>query len=160
MKRLFSFFLLAFVATSCAAPRQLAEKSTARVEVRTETVTLTDTVFVELPVISQSVLTLDTLSVLENKYAKSAAKVSGRVLAHTLETKPVREPVTIEKQVVYRDSLVYQDRVVTETVEVERQLTGWQKFLMSTGRVGIIILLLVVIYIIFLIFKHLNLKLQ
>ena len=98
-----------------------------KVEVRTETVAGHDTSYVELPVIVEKVATLDTASVLENKYAKSAALVSGGVLTHSLETKPVREPVKVEKQIVYRDILVYRDRVQTLTVEVEKKLTGWQQ---------------------------------
>jgi hypothetical protein len=71
----------------------------------------------------EKVATLDTASVLENKYAKSAASVSGGVLAHSLETKPVREPVKVEKQIVYRDSLVYRDRSSdSHQVEVEKKL--------------------------------------
>ena len=89
-------------------------------EVRYETKTVHDTAFVELPVIVERVATLDTASVLENKYAKSAASVSGGVLTHSLETKPVREPVSVEKQIVYRDSLVFRDKVQTVTVEVEK----------------------------------------
>lgn len=38
-----------------------------------EVKTVVDTAYVELPVIVEKVTTLDTVSVLENKYAKSAA---------------------------------------------------------------------------------------
>ena len=102
----------------------------------------------------EKVVTLDTASVLENKYAKSAASVSGGVLTHSLETKPVREPVAVEKQIVYRDSLVYRDKVQTVTVEVEKKLTWWQSFKMKLGVVTLVLLVIVVIYFIFLIINH------
>ena len=58
--------------------------------------------FVVGPVLVERVATLDTASVLENKYAKSEAVVSGGVLHHSLQTKPVRsEEHTSELQSLY-----------------------------------------------------------
>lgn len=93
-------------------------------EVKTVVRTVTDTAYIELPVIVEKVATLDTASVLENKYSKSEASVSDGVLHHSLQTKPVREPVKVERVEVVRDSLVYRDRVQTVTVEVERSSPG------------------------------------
>ena len=146
--------LLLLTASACSTVRTLPVQDSTRVEVRYETKTVHDTAYVELPVIVETVATLDTASVLENKYAKSAASVSGGVLTHSLETKPVREPVSVEKQIVYRDSLVYRDRVQTVTVEVEKKLTWWQSFKMKLGVVTLVLLVIVVIYFIFLIINH------
>ena len=146
--------LLLLTASACSTVRQLPSTDSTKVEVRYETKTVHDTAYVELPVIVEKVATLDTASVLENKYAKSAASVSGGVLTHSLETKPVREPVSVEKQIVYRDSLVYRDRVQTVTVEVEKKLTWWQSFKMKLGVVTLVLLVIVVIYFIFLIINH------
>ena len=146
--------LLLLTASACSTVRQLPSTDSTKVEVRYETKTFHDTAYVELPVIVEKVATLDTASVLENKYAKSAASVSGGVLAHSLETKPVREPVSVEKQIVYRDSLVYRDKVQTVTVEVEKKLTWWQSFKMKLGVVTLVLLVIVVIYFIFLIINH------
>ena len=146
--------LLLLTASACSTVRTLPVQDSTRVEVRYETKTVHDTAYVELPVIVEKVVTLDTASVLENKYAKSAASVSGGVLAHSLETKPVREPVSVEKQIVYRDSLVYRDKVQTVTVEVEKKLTWWQSFKMKLGVVTLVLLVIVVIYFIFLIINH------
>lgn len=152
MKIALPLLLLSLLAASaCSTVRTLPVQDSTRVEVRYETKTVHDTAFVELPVIVERVATLDTASVLENKYAKSAASVSGGVLTHSLETKPVREPVAIEKQIVYRDSLVYRDKVQTVTVEVEKKLTWWQTLQMRLGLVTILLLVIVVIYSIFLI---------
>ena len=146
--------LLLLTASACSTVRQLPSTDSTKVEVRTVVEKVTDTVYVELPVIVEKVATLDTASVLENKYAKSAASVSGGVLTHSLETKPVREPVAVEKQIVYRDSLVYRDRVQTVTVEVEKKLTWWQSFKMKLGVVALVLIAIVVIYSIFLIINH------
>ena len=110
----------------------------------------------ELLVIVERVSTLDTASVLENKYAKSAASVSDGVLHHSLETKPAREPVSVEKQIVYRDSLVYRDRIVTETVEVEKKLSWWQSLKLKVGGLALLAIALLVAY--FLITHIINLK--
>ena len=146
--------LLLLTASACSTVRQLPSTDSTKVEVRYETKTVHDTAYVELPVIVETVATLDTASLLENKYAKSAASVSGGVLTHSLETKPVREPVSVEKQIVYRDSLVYRDKVQTVTVEVEKKLTAWQTIQMRLGLVAILIIMIVVIYSIFLIINH------
>ena len=144
-------FILLYLALSCVAcsvSRQVTSGET-KVEVRTETKYEKDTVYFEIPVYVQKVQTLDTASVLENKYAVSAASVSGGVLSHNLATKPVKQAVEVEKQIVYRDSLVYVDKIITNTVEVEKQLTSWQKFLMSFGSLGIIVLFLAIAYAIY-----------
>ena len=146
--------LLLLTASACSTVRQLPSTDSTKVEVRYETKTVHDTAYVELPVLVEKVATLDTASVLDNKYAKSAASVSGGVLTHSLETKPVREPVAVEKQIVYRDSLVYRDKVQTVTVEVEKKLTWWQSFKMKLGVVTLVLLVIVVIYFIFLIINH------
>ena len=155
MRLALPLLLLSLLAASaCSTVRPLTSTDSTKVEVRYETKTVHDTAFVELPVIVERVATLDTASVLENKYAKSAASVSGGVLTHSLETKPVREPVSVEKQIVYRDSLVFRDRVQTVTVEVEKKLTWWQTLKMRLGLVAIVLIVIVVIYFIFLIINH------
>lgn len=137
---------IALILTACGTVRPTLSQDSTRVEVKTVVETVHDTAYVQLPVIVERVATLDTTSVLENKFAKSAAMVSGGVLTHSLETKPVKEPVSVEKQIVYRDSLVYRDRVVTETVEVEKKLSDWQSFKMKAGGFSIVLLLIVILY--------------
>ncbi|MBQ6954179.1 MAG: hypothetical protein IJP81_09775 [Bacteroidales bacterium] len=143
-----AFLLLAFVILPCACgvARPHLEADNTKVEVKTVVETVHDTAYVELPVIVEKVATLDTTSVLENKYAKSAASVSGGVLAHSLETKPVSVPVRVEKQIVYRDSLVYRDRVQTVTQEVEKPLTGWQQAKLRVGGVCFFLIILIGLY--------------
>ena len=86
-----------------------------------------------------------TVSVLENDFARSAAEVSDGLLSHSLETKPVKQPVEVQTKIVYRDSVIFKDVVVYETVEVEKELSGWQSFKMKMGGwfLGILIILIV-----------------
>ena len=141
--------LLLLAASACSTVRQLPSVTdSTKVEVRIVEKIVKDTAWVELPVIKEKVVTLDTASVLENKYAKSEASVSGGVLIHSLATKPVREPVAVEYKEVVRDSVVYRDRTETQTVEVEKKLTWWQTLKMKAGGLFLLIALIGIIYII------------
>ena len=153
MKRFLPLLLL-LGAFACSTVRQLPSTDSTKVEVRTETVTVHDTAYVELPVIIEKVATLDTTSTLENKFARSEASVSASILSHTLETKPVQLPVQVETKIVYKDSLVYRDRVQTQTVEVEKKLTAWQQAKMKLGSVALLLIGLAIIYLIYLIVKR------
>ncbi|HOP08565.1 MAG TPA: hypothetical protein PLF13_14935 [candidate division Zixibacteria bacterium] len=149
--------LLLLAASACCTVRQLPSVTdSTKVEVRIVEKIVRDTAYVELPVIVEKVATLDTASVLENKYAKSEASVSGGVLTHSLATKPVTEPVAVEYKEVVRDSIVYRDRIETQTVEVERKLTWWQTLKMKAGGLFLLIALIGIIYII--ITHFINLK--
>ena len=151
--------ILAFtlLLTACGVARPVLESDNTKVEVKVVEKIVKDTAWFELPVIVEKVATLDTASVLENKYAKSEAVVSGGVLHHSLSTKPVKEPVSVESKETVRDSIVYRDRIQTKTVEVERKLTWWQSLKMKTG--GVTLLAIVLIVILFLISHFTNLNL-
>ena len=154
---LIALLLLILPAASCGAARVTPSVTdSTRVEVRTHIVRQIDTAFIELPVIVEKVTTLDTSSVLENKYAKSEAIVSGGVLHHSLATKPVRQPVAVEKEIVYKDSLVFRDRVSTETVEIEKQLNWWQRLRLFLGTLVLIAALAAIAYFIIKLFVPLN----
>ena len=152
-----SLILLSAVCVACATSRQAAPSEKILVETRIETVYKTDTVYLEVPKIVEKIVTADTVSVLENEYAKSEASVSEGLLAHSLETKPVKQPVEVQTQVVYRDSMIVKDNVIVQTVEVEKPLTRWQSFKMTMGgwMLGIIIFLIVCVILYFV--KPLNL---
>ena len=141
----FILVLFSLLCVACGSIKQVTPTERVVTETRIETVFKTDTVFLEVPKIVERVVTKDTLSVLENEFAKSAASVSDGLLAHSLETKPVKQPVEIQTKIVYRDSIIVQDRVVTEIQEVEKELTGWQSFKMKMGGwfLGILIILIV-----------------
>ncbi len=148
MNRFVPLFLL-LAATSCGSLRRVAEVDSTRVEVRTEVKTIHDTAWMELPVIVEKVATLDTASVLENKYARSEASVSGGILSHSLETKPVKQPVAVESREIVRDSIVFRDRVIQEDIYIEKQLNGWQKFRLRLGDVSLILIAIAILYLLF-----------
>ena len=140
--------LLALGVVACGTVRPVTGVDSTKVEVRTETVIQHDTAYVELPVIVEKVATLDTTSTLENTYAKSEAVVTAGILHHSLETKSVSIPVKVETKTVYKDSLVFRDRVQTQTVEVEKKLNWWQNLKLKAGGLFLILTLIGIVYII------------
>ena len=153
----FILVLFSLLCVACGSVKQVTPTERVVTETRIETVYLTDTVLLEIPKIVEKVVTKDTVSVLENDYAKSQAIVTDGLLAHSLETKPVQKPVEVQTKIVYRDSIIVKDNVIVQTVEVEKELTGWQTFKMKTGgfALGIIVLLIVCVILYFV--KPLNL---
>ena len=119
---------------SCGPARHASVSDSTRAEVREVTRYVKDTVYLELPVITERIVTRDTTSHLENDYAVSEASVSGGYLSHSLATKPARTPVETEAREVVRDSIVFRDRLVEVPVEVEKPLTRWQRTLLALGR--------------------------
>ena len=157
MKNCITLVLFSALCVACATARQAAPSEKIITETRIETVYKTDTVLLEIPKIVEKVVTKDTVSALENDYAKSQAVISDGLLTHSLETKPVQKPVEVQTKIVYRDSVIVKDNVIIQTVEVEKELTGWQTFKMKTGgfALGIIVLLIVCMILYFV--KPLNL---
>ena len=136
LRLLIPILLAALLLCGCAATRHVSDSvnSEERDTVRVETVTVyvPDTVFVEIPAQTAERETRDSVSNLENDYATSEARINpDGSLYHDLRTKPQKKPVEFQKPVERRDSIVYRERVrtetVTETVEVPRQLTWFQK---------------------------------
>ncbi len=148
----FILVLFSIVAVACSSLRQVTPTEKIVTETRIETVYETDTVFLEVPQIVEKIVTKDTVSVLENDFARSAAQVSDGLLSHSLETKPVKQPVEVQTMIVYRDSVIFKDVVVYETVEVEKELSGWQTFKMKMGgwflAIIIILIVLLILYIV------------
>ena len=153
----FILVLFSLLCVACGSVKQVTPTERVVTETRIETVYKTDTVLLEIPKIVEKVVTKDTVSVLENDYAKSQAVISDGLLAHSLETKPVQRPLEVQRKIVYRDSVIVKDNVIVQTVEVEKELTGWQTFKMKTGgfALGIIVLLIVCVILYFV--KPLNL---
>ena len=139
--------LAAMLAASCSPKVYPVQRDTVT-QVRTEIVErlVRDTVEVTLPQDSVYVQTRDTMSVLRIKTAISEASVSGGVLSHTLHSNPAYKP---EIEVVYKDRVEYRDTTIyasnTEVIEVERELSGWQRAMMSGGYIllGAVVLLVV-----------------
>ena len=119
---------------SCGPARHASVSDSTRVEVREVTRYVKDTMYLELPVITERIVTRDTTSHLENDYAVSEASISGGYLSHSLATKPARTPVETEAREVVRDSIVFRDRLIEVPVEVEKPLSRWQRTLLALGR--------------------------
>lgn len=120
----------------CSPGKHLAntqqQQDSTRVEVHKEIMYVLDTVYLEIPAQTAERTTRDSTSHLENDYATSDARInSDGSLYHDLKTKPQEIPKEVETPVERNDSIVYKykDRTVIETVEVEveRELTWWQK---------------------------------
>ena len=131
---LIMFFLLM---TSCGAgkrlPVQTERQDSVRVEVMEKTVYIRDTVLIEIPAQSAENTTRDTSSHLETDYAESDARIDpDGTLHHSLRNKPQEKPVPVDVPQTQKDSIVYRDRYISETVEVPRDLTAWQKWQMRS----------------------------
>lgn len=134
MKRIaFILTIMAVAITTffgCCPCRNLTTgtRDSVRIETIIRTERIIDTAFIEVPVevIRQTVR--DTASHLETSFAISDARIdTDGSLSHSLENKPQNRPVSIEKKIVYRDSIVYRDRETEKIVEVPRPLTWWQQ---------------------------------
>lgn len=112
--------------TSCS-PKIITHTETV-IEYRDRVVHDTTTFEIEKEV--EKIVTKDTTSHLENKYAKSDAMVSGGLLHHSLESKPQIIEIPVEVHVT--DTLWKESEVITEIKEVEKELNWWQKMKQST----------------------------
>jgi len=151
-------FAFALLLSACGVARPVLDRDNTTTEVKTVVELVHDTTTVELPVYVERVATMDTVSRLENKFAVSEARVSGGVLHHTLETKAVKLPVPVESKIVYKDSIVFRDRIQTVTQEVEKPLSGWQQAKLRVGGVCFFLIILYGLYIIIKFIYNLNLK--
>lgn len=131
IRNIIIIFLL-WATISCCPNRHLTtsvQRDSVRVEIHTRSEFIRDTILLEIPVESERQTIRDTISHLEISYAISDARVnSDGSLFHSLLSKPQKKNVSIEKEIIYRDSIVYRDKVLEKTVPVKRELTKWQKF--------------------------------
>lgn len=138
--------LLPSCKSSHSLPVQSKEKDSVRVEVRTSTIYVTDTLLIEIPPQTAERTTADSTSHLENDYAISDARINADgTLFHLLSTKPQKKPVEVDKKIEQRDSIVYVDKSISDTgqqiVEVERNLSWWEQ----TRIYGFYLLLIVIV---------------
>lgn len=124
---------------AACSPRVITETKTV-IEYRDRVVT--DTAVVEIPIEIEKIITKDTVSHLENTYAKSDAVVSKGFLSHSLESKPQYIKVPVEVHVT--DTLWKESEIKTEVVEVEKKLSWWKKFRLDAfwPLIGAVILLI------------------
>ncbi|WP_418714442.1 hypothetical protein [Alistipes putredinis] len=138
--------IVTVLAVACCPCRHLttSTQDSVRVETVVRTEYIPDTVFVEVPLEIERQTVRDTMSHLETSYAVSDARITpDGSLFHSLANKSQKRPVPTEKEIIYRDSIVYRDRVNREVVEVERKLTWWQQTQMKGFWIVLVVLVLV-----------------
>jgi hypothetical protein len=119
------------------------------VEVKTtETITLRDTAIVEkLVEYHDSVSVRDTSSYLKNEYCETYASFENGVLNHSLNTlKDAHVEVVTQTKEVVREVEKPTYIEVEKKVEVEKELTFFEKICMNLGKVTIFALLILVVY--------------
>jgi len=87
-----------------------------------------DTATVEVPVEAEKIVTRDTVSHLENNWAKSDAMVSDGFLHHSLESKPQIIKVPVEVHVTDTIKVEKEAQIIEKEVKVTEPLSWWQKF--------------------------------
>ena len=155
MKKLLPLLFATLSVSACGImkPKVIVEvRDSIRTEIRDHWIH--DSVEVKVPEYIEKVITRDTASHLENKFAVSDAVISNGFLSHSLATKP-GATITAPVDIHYTDTLIVEKaaEIRTETVEVERELTHWQMLKMRTGGLfigfWIVCFVLVVIYFLF-----------
>lgn len=132
---------LAMTALSgCATQKHVAQdyqRDSIRVEVRDSIIYRDTTVYVTIEAENSEVILPDTdTSHLATRYAESEAYVNKGKLYHSLRNKS-EAIIPIEMKMPTRlrqeNEYLIRDRKVVEVVEVEKQLSRWQRFLMALG---------------------------
>lgn len=146
MIRFITLILASCTLISCASLRNadIIQSDSTRVEIL-ETVVYRDSIiYVSIPAESdKAVLPPDDSSHLETSVAKSDAYVRNGKLTHTLQNKheaitPVE--IKIPEARVQKAEVLYRDRVVEKLIE--KTLTPWESFFISSGKIAIGLLLL------------------
>ena len=119
MKRLVCIVMLA---AACGCSPKIIEKVVTEIEYRDRYVH--DTTEVKIPYEVEKIVTRDTVSHLENTYAKSDAVVSEGFLSHSLESKPQIIKVPVEVHVT--DTIIKESEIKTEIKYVEKPLSWWK----------------------------------
>lgn len=141
MKQTSLLILLAFLTTGCKTHKTAQQSPLSVVPIKTNTNTkivhieTIDTVFIELPAQSAECTTPGKESHLETEYAESDARINeDGTLTHNLRNKPIKHPVPVknERDTVYVDKAIGKPVPVEVPVEVERELTWWQKTRLDT----------------------------
>lgn len=147
--RLNAFIILVMAAlTSCGSARHAVEFQKDSVFVRIhDSVMVHDTVvMVQLPAESDKAILPDSdTSRLQTTLAESEAFVKNGQLHHTLRNRSeCLWPVTVQYQDRLRTEQSGRLAATREVVEVPRDLTKWQRFIMTSGYVALVLLILVI----------------
>lgn len=107
-------------------PSSIIDSTNIKVVYRTEY--KADTIYFSIPAQKAEKIIKDSCSYLENNFASSLARINpDGTLFHNLNTKPQDKPIPINTPIIYKDSIVYQNKDVKVPYPVERELTKWEK---------------------------------
>lgn len=139
-------FIILAMAIGCSPCRHIYTTSdSTHIEVRTHIERIPDTVFFEIPVEVERHTVRDTVSRLETSLAVSEARINADgSLFHALANRPQRLTIPTERETIYRDSIVYRDRMEQDTIEVARELTKWQKMQIRGFWIAVAVLTIIV----------------
>ena len=124
---------------SCAAPNKVAQdyqRDSVIISIREEVMYRDSIVFVPLPDGESNAVLPDTdTSHLETILAVSEAFVSDGELFHSLKNKNALLPVEIKfpKYIYTQNDYLVRERKVIEQIEVEKQMSKWQRFIQALG---------------------------
>lgn len=140
---------------------QTVERDSTETHVKTETIYVTDTLFVEIPKQTAERTTADSVSHLENDYAQSDARINpDGTLFHSLETKPQQKPVEFQKPIEKTDSVTvkYKYKTVKQTKVVEKKLSWWEQLKLDYGGAAIIVTLLLIAFAVYGVVRKFTIK--
>lgn len=145
MRKLILCLIIGLLSACCPCKHLTTNtRDSISIETRIHKIYIKDTLRFQIPPYSVRQIVRDTSSHLETTIAVSDAWINkDGSLGHSLENRRQELPIPFEKEIVYRDSVVYKDRTDTKIVEVERKLTWWQQTKMR----GFWILLAIVIFV-------------
>lgn len=147
---------IVYLLAGCGPARRIpveAQKDSARIEIRDSIIFRDSVILAPIPAeSSEAILPADDSSHLETSLAISDAFIKDGKLHHSLKNKhEALLPVKLEfpQKIHQEKEYLIRDKVVTETVTVEKQLSAWESFLMTSGKlslaaIGILLIIIVI----------------
>jgi hypothetical protein len=133
-----AYIALIFVVASCAAPKVVIQQRDSTVIHIKDSLILRDSIiFVPIPMGEDKAKLPDTdTSFLQTSVAESEAFVKDGILHHSLRNRaeaviPIR--VTIPERIRTEDKGLIRYLKTVERIEVKKELSRWQKFIMTIG---------------------------
>lgn len=139
--RRFSIIVAACLLSGCGVAKKVpveTQKDSVRIEIRDSIIFRDSIVFVPVPVESSDViLPADDSSHLETSLATSDAFIKEGRLHHSIRNKHealVPIEVKLPNKIHYEAHHQLGSRAIIETITVEKQLSAWESFLMTLGK--------------------------
>ena len=156
IKRLILILALCLMLVGCKSVQYVPIETidSTSVDVREITIIELDTIYYEIPSQTAERVTKDTTSRLETDFAISYAKIlDDGSLFHSLKNKPQSIPKEVEKKSTRKDSTFTRWEIKEVPIEVEKELSWWQKLKQDVGGIAIgfliVLLLSVIAYFVF-----------